>query len=177
MPGWLKPHLQALAVRETDRDYWSNYYADNRSMPFGAGLCIRRGVATAHMHALSARPGSIELDRKGSSLISAGDIDLALSAHDAGFGTALFSRLHVMHLIPKARMTVPYMCRLLEGIEYSTHLLRRQRNANYKLPQKSRLKLFVRRYQIWRLPEPMRSLAMAENRGFEKAKAEIGDKS
>jgi glycosyltransferase involved in cell wall biosynthesis len=173
VPGWLKPYLQVLAVREVDREYWSNYHADNRSMPFGAGLCVRKLVAAAYARALVARPASMGLDRKGSSLVSGGDIDLALTAYDSGFGTGMFPRLHTTHLIPKARMTVDYLCRLLEGIEYSTHLLKNQRNPGYTPPQDSRLNRWLRTYQVWRLPEPIRSIAKAENRGLAKAKAEI----
>jgi len=177
VPDWLKPHLHVLAVREVDREYWSNHHADNRSMPFGAGLCVRKLVAAAYTRALATRPASMDLDRKGSSLVSGGDIDLALTAYDSGLGTGMFPRLHTTHLIPKARMTVDYLCRLLEGIEYSTHLLRNQRNPGYTPPQDSRLNGWLRTYQVWRLPEPIRSIAKAENRGLAKAKVKITAKS
>ncbi len=177
VPDWLKPHLHALAVRKVDRDCWSNYYADNRSMPFGAGLCVRKIVAAAYARALVARPTSRHLGRKGSSLVSGEDIDMALTAYDSGFGTGLFHRLHTTHIIPKARMTVDYLCRLLEGIEYSTHLLRHQRSPGYAPPQDSKLNKWLRAYQVWRLPEPIRSFAKAENQGLAKAISEITAKS
>lgn len=131
VPNWARPHLHALALRDVDRDYWSNYLVDNRSLPFGAGLCVRKPVAAAYVRALADRPASMNLDRRGTSLVSAGDIDLALTAYDAGYGTGMFQRLYITHLIPKNRLTVDYLCRLLEGIEYSTHLLRSHRNADY----------------------------------------------
>jgi glycosyltransferase involved in cell wall biosynthesis len=177
VPDWLRPHLHALAVRDTDGDYWSNYHADNRSLPVGAGLCVRKKVAEAYARALVARPASKNLDRKGTSLISGGDIDLAFTAYDSGFGTGVFRRLHVTHLIPKARLTIEYLCRLLESIEYSTHLLRNQRNARYSPPQEAKLNTWLRAYQVWRLPEPIKSFAKAENRGLAKARAEINSKS
>lgn len=173
VPEWLKPHLHALAVREVDRDYWSNYYADNRSMPFGAGLCARKLVATAYARALANRPASRNLGRKGASLVSGEDIDLALTAYDAGFGTGLFRKLRTTHIIPKGRMTLDYLCRLLEGIEYSTHLLRKQRNSSYVPPRDSTLISWLKAYQIWRLPDPIKSIARAQNRGLAKAKSEI----
>ncbi|MGO8696322.1 MAG: glycosyltransferase [Limisphaerales bacterium] len=173
VPDWLSPHLQALAVRDVDRDYWSNYYADNRSMPFGAGLCVRRSVATAYERALISRPASKQLGRKGLSLVSGEDIDIALTAYDSGFGTGLFQRLRVTHIIPKTRMTVDYLCRLLEGIEYSTHLLRHQRNPHYAPTQDSKLIQWLKAYQVWRLPEPIRSIAKAEKRGLAKAMDEF----
>jgi glycosyltransferase involved in cell wall biosynthesis len=178
VPEWLKPHLHILAVRAVKRDHWSNYYADYRSMPVGAGLCIRRPIAVAHARALAARPSSMDLDRKGASLVSGGDIDFALTAHDCGFGTGVFPRLQMTHIIPKARMTVDYICRLREGIEYSTHLLRSQRNPRYTPPaENSKLKKWLRAYQVWRLPEPAKSLVKAEDRGLARAKAEIAAKS
>jgi glycosyltransferase involved in cell wall biosynthesis len=173
VPHWLKPHLHALAVREVDRDYWSNYYADNRSMPFGAGLCARKLVAVAYARAIISRPASRHLGRKGSSLVSGEDIDLALTAHDSGFGTGLFHKLRTTHIIPKGRMTVDYLCRLLEGIEYSTHLLRKQRDSSYAPPQDPTLTRWLKAYQVWRLPDPIRSIARAQNRGLAKATAEI----
>jgi len=177
VPGWARPHLQALALRDVDRDYWSNYLVDNRSLPFGAGLCVRQAVAKAYERALAARPASMDLDRKGTSLVSAGDIDLAMTAYDAGYGTGMFQRLHTTHLIPKARLTVDYLCRLLEGIEYSTHLLRNQRNADYAPAGRSGLDRWLRLYQVWRLPEPIKSFARAQSRGLAKARAEISSKS
>jgi len=173
IPGWLKPHLHALAVREVDRDYWSNYYADNRSMPFGAGFCIRKLVATAYAQALVSRPASKNLGRKGASLVSGEDIDMALTAYDSGFGTGLFRKLRTTHIIPKSRMTLDYLCRLLEGIEYSTHLLRKQRNSSYFPPHEPKLTRWVKAYQVWRLPDPIRSIAKAQNRGLAKAIAEF----
>jgi glycosyltransferase involved in cell wall biosynthesis len=176
VPDWLHPHLHALAVREVDGDYWSNYHADNRSLPVGAGLCVRKTVAVAYARALVTRPASKNLDRKGTSLISGGDIDLAFTAYDSGYGTGVFRRLHVTHLIPPARMTTEYLCRLLESIEYSTHLLRNQRNARYTPPEDAMLNNWLRAYQVWRLPEPIKSFAKAENRGLAKARAEITGK-
>jgi glycosyltransferase involved in cell wall biosynthesis len=173
VPDWLKPHLPFLAVRTVDRDYWSNYYADNRSMPFGAGLCFRKIVAANYARNLIDRPASVNLDRKGASLISGGDIDLAMTAYDSGLGTGMFRRLRITHLIPKARMTVDYVCRLLEGIEYSTHLLMRQRDPAYALPEEPTLTRWLKAYQVWRLPEPVKSFARAQSRGLAKARTEL----
>ncbi|MGA3180572.1 MAG: glycosyltransferase [Terracidiphilus sp.] len=174
VPDWLKPHLSALAVRPVDRDYWSNYYTDNRSMPFGAGLTVRKPVAIAYAKAMLARPVSAELGRKGSSLVSGEDVDLAMMAYDLGLGTGMFQRLYLTHIIPRTRMTVEYLCRLLEAIEYSTHILKSHRDPAY-IPAEdgSTLRKWLRTFQVWRLPEPARSVVKAENRGFAKAKAEI----
>jgi len=177
VPDWARPHLQALALREVKQDAWSNYNIDNRSFPFGAGLCVRTPVAAAYARALSTRPASVGLDRKGASMVSAGDVDLVLTAYDAGYGTGMFQRLHVTHLIPKTRLTVDYLCRLLEGIEYSTHVLRNQRNPDYVPSLDSQLVRWLRTYRVWRLPEPIKSFARAQDRGIAKAWSEIMAKS
>jgi glycosyltransferase involved in cell wall biosynthesis len=172
-PPWIQPYLHILAIREVDRDYWSNYHADNRSLPFGAGLCARRCVAEAYAKNLTSRPASQKLGRTGTSLLSGEDVDLAMTAYDIGYGTGLFRRLHITHLIPKTRMTVDYIARLIEGIEYSNHVLRNQRNPSYLPPQKTPLKAWLRNVQVWRLPEPVRSFARAEHRGQSKALTDI----
>jgi hypothetical protein len=43
---WLTPYLGNLAIREIERDSWSNMAGGwTDSTPFGAGLCIRGRVA------------------------------------------------------------------------------------------------------------------------------------
>jgi hypothetical protein len=177
VPEWVKPYLHHLAIREVTHDYWSNYYSDNRSMPFGAGLCVRKIIADAYVRALASRPASKKLGRTGGALLSGEDIDLAMTAHDNGFGTGLFRRLRTIHLIPKSRLTVEYVSRLLEGPEYSTHLLRNQRNPQYMPSQDSKVVTFLKAYQVWRLPEPIKSLAKAEKRGLSRARVEIASRS
>lgn len=178
VPPWFKPHLHAIAVRTVDRDYWTNHYVDHRSLPVGAGLCVRKAVVDTYVRVLATRPASMNLSRIGSSLISGEDLDLALTAYDCGLGTGVFQDLRITHIIPKARLTVEYLCRLLESIEYSTHLLRRERNPGYTPPEEnSKLKKWLRAYQVWRLPEPARSIVKAEERGWARAKAEIAAKS
>jgi glycosyltransferase involved in cell wall biosynthesis len=172
-PEWLKPYLHHLAIRDVDRDAWANYYADNRSMPFGAGMCVRKSVADAYVKALASRPASKKLGRTGAALLSGEDIDLAMTAFDNGMGTGLFQKLRTIHLIPKTRMTVEYMARLLEGTEYSIHLLRSQRNPRYTPPEDPKVLSILKSYQVWRLPEPIKSLAKAEKRGRSKARAAI----
>lgn len=177
VPEWAKPYLHTLALREVKEDSWSNFNIDNRSFPFGAGLCVRQSVAAAYRRALTARPDSRGLDRKGDSMMSAGDVDLVMTAYDAGMGTGLFGRLHLTHLIPPTRLTVDYLSRLLEGIEYSTHVLRSQRNPGYVPALENPWLRWLRKYRIWRLPEPVKTFARAQDRGISKAWAEITAKT
>jgi glycosyltransferase involved in cell wall biosynthesis len=43
-PEWAKPYLHFLAIREFDRDQWSNLL-NFETAPCGAGLCVRKEVA------------------------------------------------------------------------------------------------------------------------------------
>jgi len=172
-PSWLKSHHNLLALKCVDSDYWSNYYADNRSMPVGAGLCLRRDVGLAYLKTVANRPASRNLGRKGASLISGEDVDMALTACDCGLGIGMFRRLRITHLIPSGRMTAEYICRLLEAVEYSTHLLKNQRDPGYTLRSESRAVEWIRAIQIWRLPEPLRAFARAQRKGWDKARTSI----
>jgi hypothetical protein len=81
--------------------------------------------------------------------------------------------LQITHLIPKTRMTVDYVCRLLEAIKYSNYILRNQRDPAYVPSNGSLVRNWLNALKVWRLPEPVRSFAKAESRGFARARAEI----
>src|SRR5262245_23036611 len=44
----LKRFVHLLAIRQNDRDLWSNVISSPAIMPWGAGLCVRREVARAY---------------------------------------------------------------------------------------------------------------------------------
>ena len=44
-PVWARDYLGYLAVRTLDRDVWTNDPLDRRTIPVGAGMCVRREVA------------------------------------------------------------------------------------------------------------------------------------
>lgn len=128
-PAWTREYWGRLVIREFDTDRWSNQ-PDDRAMPCGAGMCVRRGVAEhyAHMHETGGR--KIMLDRAGTSLVSGGDSDLAICACDLGLGMGLFTSLKLTHLIPQARLTEDYLVNLVEGLACSSVLLNSFRSNN-----------------------------------------------
>ena len=69
------------------------------------------------------------LDRVGTSLVSGGDNDLAACACDLNLGVGLFCALKLVHLMPPQRLTEDYLCRLVEGIEYSATILMAERGT------------------------------------------------
>lgn len=129
-PDWTREYWERLVIREFDQDRWSNQPADDRAMPCGAGMCVRRTVAEhyGHLHATGRR--KILLDRAGASLLSGGDSDLAICACDLGLGIGLFTSLRLTHLIPAARLTEDYLVSLVEGLACSSVLLSSFRSNN-----------------------------------------------
>jgi glycosyltransferase involved in cell wall biosynthesis len=118
-PEWSRKHLQILCVYGFDRDYWCNYPFQNQSMPSGAGLCIRTDAAKKYLelHDRGLRP--MALDRTGKSLLSGGDVDMALTCADIGYGMGVFPRLKLTHLIPSVRVQKAYLLNLTEAIAAS----------------------------------------------------------
>jgi len=126
-PEWTAAFRSNLVIREVKRDCWSNLPAVNETMPYGAGLCVRREVADFYrmLHETGKRP--VKCDRIGKSLLSGGDNDLAACAADLGLGMGVFAELKLKHLILPERLTEDYLLRLTEGIAYSgvfTHSFR-----------------------------------------------------
>ena len=124
-PAWLKSYERFLSVREVAHDEWFNiaqpeFYGH---LPYGAGLCVRRTVAEAYLHLAEADEVRRLFDRKGESLASSGDTDLALVSCDLGFGTGLFTSLKLIHVISGRRLTETYIAQLLRGMNYSLRLL------------------------------------------------------
>lgn len=137
-PEWTRRYWGNLVIRSLDRDSWSNLPHLPETMPCGAGLCVRRGVAEhyAYLHATGKRP--FILDRAGESLVSAGDNDLAACACDLGLGVGLFTALNLTHLISSGRLTEDYLLRLAEGIAFSGVIFRSFRNLEPVQPSWAR---------------------------------------
>jgi glycosyltransferase involved in cell wall biosynthesis len=121
---WAKPHVGMLAILEVARDQWSNFSDRNETVPWGAGMVVRRAVATAYARLCAEDELRRRLDRAGTSLVSSGDCDLALTSCDLGMGTGRFRALALTHLIPAGRLQLDYLVRLAEGGAYSMNVLR-----------------------------------------------------
>ena len=84
------------------------------TMPYGAGLVVRREVAHYYYNLHQSERRNIQLDRTASSLFSAGDNDLAACACDIGLGVGIFDSLRLDHFIPKERISEKYLTDLAE---------------------------------------------------------------
>jgi glycosyltransferase involved in cell wall biosynthesis len=121
--GWTRKYWNRLAIREFSQDRWSNIACLDHTTPNGAGLCVRRQVAVEYLAYHQNGKRKIVLDRTGTSLLSAGDLDLASTACDLGLGNGLFASLKLTHLIPRERVEETYLTRLLESQAFSAVVL------------------------------------------------------
>ena len=92
----------------------SNAYPE--CAPIGAGMALRRTAAQSWLD--RADPAALT-DRRGLDLSSGGDNDIVICALRAGWEAGYFPDLTVTHLIPAARLTLPYLARLNRGIQKS----------------------------------------------------------
>ena len=122
-PEWTKPYWGLMAQKTVSRPAWANVVGAEGVTPCGAGMCIRRRIAEAYAEVTAKSDLRIQLGRRGNSLCSAEDIDMAETSYDLGFGTGLFPELFVTHLIPSSRMEERYLLRLTEAIAYSDRIL------------------------------------------------------
>lgn len=167
---WTKPYLGLLAIREFKGDKWANIPQAGVD-PCGAGMCVRRSVAEAYAaktRACSLRGG---LDRRGTSLVSGGDTDIAWTACDVGLGMGVFERLRLVHLIPDNRLTEDYIVRMQEGQAYSGVILDYIRSGN--VPRMSYLKSAIRSVLQWRFGRRSRRVWMASQVGRFRAAKEL----
>jgi glycosyltransferase involved in cell wall biosynthesis len=171
-PIWAKPYLCYLAIREVTRFTVSAEYSFD-VVPTGAGMCIRRPIAEVYVAQIKGSPLRRELDRKGNSLVSGGDSDLAFTAIDRGLSIGLSPELRLSHLMSKNRLELPYLERLLEGIAASAPLVLYVRGAYRPRRPAGLFHQFLSRYRLARQPKPIRLLEAARARGFAKAEAQI----
>lgn len=86
--------------RRLTADRWSNIMDDARTMPWGAGMCLRREVVEFYLAETERDPRRLMLGRTGTRLLTGEDLDLNFTAVAHGFGTGLFRALTLEHLIP-----------------------------------------------------------------------------
>jgi glycosyltransferase involved in cell wall biosynthesis len=131
-PRYIDRYKGLLVHRECKVDLWSNDPNSGRSMPAGAGLCVRREVANYYVHLHETGKREFILDRSAGNLMSAGDNDIALCACDIKLGMGVFESLALKHYIPKGRLDKTYLLKLVYGIYYSGDVLNYLRGKQIK---------------------------------------------
>jgi hypothetical protein len=166
---WTKTYWNRLAIREFNEDRWSNIPCLDETAPNGAGMCVRRQVALKYLSYHSNGQREIILDRAGTSLMSAGDLDLASTACDVGLGNALFASLKLTHLIPRERLGEDYLLQLMEAQIFSAVILESFR-PNGHVPLQAGLRTIVAdRLRLAMMEKRDRRFLLAGRRGRRKA--------
>ena len=146
--AWTRPYWAMLAIREFCQDSVMMTFDPTQSLPHGAGMCVRREVASAYIKEMAATNWRLLLERKGQSLMSGGDSDLALLSMKLGWGIGHFTQLHLDHLIPPNRLSELYLLRLKEAMAASGIVL----DYIYREPtplRSSLLRSWLRRLKIF----------------------------
>ena len=113
------------------------------------------------------------MDRTGASLVSCGDMDLAYTAVDLGYGMGVFARLKFTHVIPAFRLTDDYIVRLHEANAYShvwLNAFRGRRTAPIRRSFAGRLLHAIHRMRMGPLD---RRIDLASEQGFNRGCSEI----
>jgi glycosyltransferase involved in cell wall biosynthesis len=124
-PDWVRPFHGLLALRDPGdaprRADWrgSEPRAYPDCAPIGAGLVLRRAVATGYAAALAGESARRSLDRTGAELVSGGDNDLIMHALEAGYSVGYEPALELTHLIPARRTGRAYLGALNRAIARS----------------------------------------------------------
>lgn len=148
-PVWCLDHVWRLTIVTVKEDVWSNLREGFLTMPYGAGMCIRKEVGVHYLEWCRMNRMSNALDRKGDLITGYGDVNLAHCAIDLGLGTGLSTRLHLTHLIPTSRLTLDYLVRHAEGDAASLMMFRAIRGLPVEEPKFSLPKFVMR--NIYRL--------------------------
>jgi len=136
-------------ARQFDTDRWSNEFDDPRTMPYGAGMCLRREVVAAYLTEVARDPRRLILGRTGNRFITGEDIDLNYVAVRAGYGTGLFAALGLVHLIPANRMNAGHVVRYEAGNAYSMVILHYLHFGEIRVPRLSRFGRIVFWLRVW----------------------------
>jgi glycosyltransferase involved in cell wall biosynthesis len=123
LPESLRKHRSWLPLKEVTAHRWSASCEDVIPLNvYGAGLCVRKVVATAYCQFYDQSSVQIT-DRRGDSLTGFGDTEILFVCCSRGLGIGVFPELKLTHLIPQSRLSEDYFVRFVEGSCLSLCLL------------------------------------------------------
>lgn len=174
---WVKDYVYFIGVRTVESIAWSNFVEERRYFPIGAGLAVRKNVASAYSHLVQNDSRRKSLDRKGVNVSGCGDTDLALTACDLGLGTGVFPELSLIHLIPKERIEPSYLLKLMKGSLESEALLQYLRFGKVPKAPKviSKRKQLLRWWLNRKQPKHFNEIARARDEARQNAYRTIRD--
>jgi glycosyltransferase involved in cell wall biosynthesis len=163
----LIPYLWRLCIRDVKNDVWGNEGTFD-STPWGAGMCIRKIVAERYAKETENSALRSILGRRGDSLVSTEDIDIALTSLETGLGTGVFSRLRILHLIPAGRVEKKYLLKLMEDSEAGTVVFNHARRRQSSFKKVTGIDRLVELYKFFRANKLQREIGKAFRRGRRK---------
>ncbi len=119
-PDWLQEFYGNLALRDPGEEIitskWESRYPEYS--PLGAGMALRREALRAYTDKATAGESLIS-DRSGGSLTSSGDNDIVIEVLKSWWSVGYFPSLVIHHIIPKERLQVDYLARLINNTSKS----------------------------------------------------------
>jgi glycosyltransferase involved in cell wall biosynthesis len=167
-PEWTRTYWEYLAIMEFDRDRWSNQISFNLFTPT-AGMCLRKIVGDKYIDLVNKNPERMKLGRKGTSLISCEDLDIAFTACDLGLGMGQFTKLKLTHIIRANRLNEDYLLKLIEANGYSEVLLKSFREKIIPPPKLTWKQKILQSYRLSKLQPRERRFYSAQKKGEELA--------
>jgi glycosyltransferase involved in cell wall biosynthesis len=122
-PHQIRPRLSMLALREISNPQWADRHTATDCIPWGAGLCVIRRVASTYRDWVT-RLRMSSLDRTGERLYGGGDDLFSFVACEQGLSFGIFPELRITHLIGSRRLSEDYIVRLIHDHAYSHAILR-----------------------------------------------------
>ena len=121
-PKKYKPYLEMIGYRVVNRTRISNLYLWETT-PAGAGMVVRAFIAQHYADAVFNKKQHAALGRRGHSLMSSQDIDLAYNAIDQGYFTGVFAELKIYHLSIEEHLNDNYLIKRRYHNVYSSNML------------------------------------------------------
>ena len=119
----LVPRLSMLALRTVRKPQCAHRRTDIHCMPWGAGLCVRRAIASRYANWIK-QLNVTSLGRSGERLFCGEDDVFSLMACEQGLSFGIFPELRITHLIPPRRLTEDYIIRLIHDHAFSHTILK-----------------------------------------------------
>lgn len=122
-PRELSRYLHMLALRKVALESWSNNPRDGISLPYGAGMAVRRSVANHCLQLAGKINASKLLGPQGPRQFRHEDDLFSWASVECGLGFGVFPELHIHHLIAGRRLNQDFFLQLIHDSGFSGSIL------------------------------------------------------
>jgi glycosyltransferase involved in cell wall biosynthesis len=119
-PDEIRPFLSLLAIRNVRSPRVSDRAYESSGIPWGAGLCVVRSVATRYRSFVERLNVGDRIGRTPQDLFSGDDDLFSWLAVSRGLAFGIFPQLRLTHLIASHRLTQGYILRLIGDHAFSS---------------------------------------------------------